>query len=80
MCAAEEAKDDKPGVEAFTNIDQRYLIGKMRTTYRIAMESQEEDATVRTKQREDELTADLEKPLDPATKAELAFNWDTHQK
>ena len=78
MCEARDASDDTPAVLAFTANDQRYIIGKMRTMYRIVMETQQEDATVRTKQREDELTADLERPLDPATKEELAVNWCTH--
>ena len=77
---AKAAADSVDAVDAFTANDLRFLVGKMRTTYRIAMETQEEDATVRSKQREDELTADLEKPLDPATKEELAVNWDIHQK
>ena len=65
---AREAGENTPAVVAFTQNDQRYVIAKMRTIYRIAMESLDEDASVRAKQREDEVTADLEKPLDPATK------------
>ena len=77
---AREAGEGTEAVVAFTQNDQRFVIAKMRTTYRIAMECLDEDATVRAKQREDEVTADLEKPLDPATKEELADNWNKDNK
>ena len=77
---AREAGEGVDAVVAFTLQDQRFVIAKMRTTYRIAMECLDEDATVRAKQREDEVTADYEKPLDPATKEELADSWDRDQK
>ena len=62
---AKAAGEGVDAVEGFNTNDLRFLVSKMRTTYRIAMETQEEDATVRSKQREDELTADLEKPHRP---------------
>ena len=77
---ARDAGEGVDAVVAFTLQDQRFVIAKMRTTYRIAMECLDEDATVRAKQREDEVTADYEKPLDPATKEELADSWDRDQK
>ena len=79
ITAAAEATESTAAVVAFTTHDQRFVIAKMRTTYRMAMECTEEDATVRQKQREDEVTADFEKPLDPATKEELQQSWDKDQ-
>ena len=72
---AKAAGEGSEAADAFTVKDQRIMISKIRTTYRIAMGAEEEDEGIKAKQRDDELTADLEKPLDQALKEQLVHNW-----
>ena len=77
---AVEATEDAPAtpaVNAFTDIDQRKLVAKMRNTYKVALGAEKEEEDTKKKAREDQVAEDMEKPLDPDLKRQVASLW-TH--
>ena len=74
---ASEHSPATPAVPAFTDIDQRKLIAKMRATYKVALGAEKEEEDTKKKAREDQVAEDMEKPLDPDLKRQVACLW-TH--
>ena len=73
------ARDAVPEVEAFTVVDQRFLISRMRTTYRVAMGVENDEEEDKKNAKRDAYEADMEKPLDPETQKHLKKAWkDNH--
>ena len=78
---AREATDSSPAVaavSAFTTIEQRKLIARMRATYKIALGAEQDEEDTKAKTKADQITEDMEKPLDPDLKRQVAKLWDTH--
>ena len=78
--AAAEATEHAPAVlavTAFTDISQRKLVAKMRLTYKVALGAEREEEDTKKKAREDQVAEDMEKPLDPDLKRQVAGLW-TH--
>ena len=64
----------QPAVEAspgFLDRDQRLLISRMRTTHRMALDVEKEDAEDKAAAKKEQYEADMEKPLDPETRLRL---------
>ena len=80
---AVEATEDasaQPAVRAdpgFTTADQRLLIGRMRTTARMAFTVEDDAAEDKAAARKEQYEADMEKPLDGETRARYKRQWGT---
>ena len=77
---ARDATEGSPAVAAaiaFTDIEQRRLIAKMRATYKVALGAEKDDEDTKTKAKADQVAEDMEKPLDPDLKRQVAGLW-TH--
>ena len=77
VAAATEDRAAVLEVTAFTDIDQRKLVAKMRNTYKVALGAETEVEDKKKKAREDQVAEDMEKPLDPDLKRQVAGLW-TH--
>ena len=69
------ARPQIPATPGFLDRDQRLLISRMRTTHRMALDVEKEDAEDRATAKKDQYEADMEKPLDPETKLRLKRQW-----
>ena len=65
-----------PAVPGFTAQQQRLLISRMRSTYKVAMGVEREEEETQKTAKEDAYQADMEKPLDPETRRRLKKQWD----
>ena len=69
----------EPAVSGFTAAEQRLLVSRMRTTYRIAMGAEHDEEEEKKAAKQDAYQADMEKPLDPETRKRLRKQWqDLH--
>ena len=75
--AAAQLAAATPEIIAFTDIDQRKLVAKMRNTYKVAIGAEKEEEEMKKKARDDQVAEDMEKPLDPDLKRQVASLW-TH--
>ena len=72
--AAQPAVQAVPG---FTIADQRLLIGRMRSTVRVAYTVEDDAAEDKAAARKEQYEADMEKPLDGETRARYKRQWTT---
>ena len=69
---AQAAVIEDPG---FSMVDQRLLISRMRTTHRIALTVEDDEAEDKAAARKDQYEADMEKPLDEQTRKRYKNQW-----
>ena len=68
-----------PAVEGFSVGKQRILVSRMRTTYKVALGVEQEEAEDKKAAKQVAYQTDLELPLDPETRKRLKAAWSaTH--
>ena len=71
------ARPARPAIEGFPEGKQRILIGRMRTTYKVALGVEQDEKETSRAAKQVAFTTDLELPLDPETRKRLKTSWNT---